>query len=159
MLSPRLLFGDDSEFGKLAKIYGVQGEKYKELSLEEVKERVKQQVQELPDPPKSSLEEKKGTLKRSSGLFNAWVQCIVHFTKDKYVYVFDMETDYNPVFTFDAVRTKASGGEGLEFEIVETKKKLVDGVALTSKAMKFLAESEEEKKEWIEVINAAAKKN
>ena len=70
-----------------------------------------------------------------------------------------METDYNPVFTFDAVRTTAQSGEDLEFEIIETKKKLVDGVAITSKSMKFLAENENDKKRWIEIINTATKKD
>jgi hypothetical protein len=68
-----------------------------------------------------------------------------------------METDYNPVFTFDAVRTKANIAEGLEFEIIETKKKLIGGTPQTSKTMKFLAEDENEKKIWVETINATKK--
>jgi len=69
-----------------------------------------------------------------------------------------METDYNPVFTFDAVRTKANTGKELEFEMIETKKKLIDGIAHTSKSMKFLAESEIERETWIETINATTTK-
>jgi hypothetical protein len=68
---------------KLAKSYSVQGDKYTKLNLEQIKSQTKNLVQELPVPPKSNLEELKSYFKRSSGLFNAWIPCIMHLTKDK----------------------------------------------------------------------------
>jgi len=82
-LSPQFLFGEDLEMKRLAKSYSIQSDKYIKLNLEEIKSQTKDLIEELPGPPKSNLEELKSYFKRSSDLFNAWIPCIMYFTKDK----------------------------------------------------------------------------
>jgi len=131
--------------------------KFKDFSLDDMKKFIYSEFNSFPTILPSRLEDFKGNLKRSSGLFNSWISCTIFITKDKYLHIFDMENDYNPVFTFDLIRTTAKRVEDKEkqyaFEIIEMKKKLVVGTAPSSKILRFACENESELNKFIELIN------
>ncbi len=84
MLTPVYLFGNEPEMIAITKSYSVASEKYKDLTLENLKSHILDEIKTLPPTIQSGLEDCKARFKRASGLFNAWVPCFVHITKDKF---------------------------------------------------------------------------
>ncbi len=159
MLSPKYLFDDDPELTKLAQQHGVAGDSWKSLKLDELRVKLLDDLKSVKESPKSSLVQEAGNLKRDSGLFSAWVNCSVFATVDKYLYIFDMENDYKPTYTFDLMRTQAKKVEGEKsaFEITQTKKGKIVGEPPSVKTVRLMAENEADMNRWIACVSGATK--
>ncbi len=79
------LFGEHPEIQELAKKHDISRVKYKTMPLEEIKKQALELFRSFTQPPVSKLEERRATLQRVSGIYEAWIPCTIIITKDRQV--------------------------------------------------------------------------